>query len=44
MFGVCVPMHLLLPFFVAWLQRQGYMRWFKEEWVTFAFWKRLILR
>mmetsp|Transcript_934 Transcript_934/g.2387 ORF Transcript_934/g.2387 Transcript_934/m.2387 type:complete len:84 (-) Transcript_934:1099-1350(-) len=39
----CVPLHCLLPFLLAWLHRQGYLQWFKEEWVTFGYWKKLVL-
>ena len=28
---------------LAWLHRQGYLTWFKEEWVTYTFWKRKIM-
>eukprot|EP00211_Chloroparvula_japonica_P008858 CAMPEP_0119123566 /NCGR_PEP_ID=MMETSP1310-20130426/3476_1 /TAXON_ID=464262 /ORGANISM="Genus nov. species nov., Strain RCC2339" /LENGTH=175 /DNA_ID=CAMNT_0007113409 /DNA_START=15 /DNA_END=540 /DNA_ORIENTATION=- len=36
----CVPLHLVLAFLVATLHRWGYMTWFKEEWVTFKYWRQ----
>jgi len=37
-----VPLHMLLPFVLAWFHRKGYFTWFKEEWVTYRWWKNLI--
>ncbi len=39
----CVPLHCLLPFLLAWLHRKGYLQWFREEWVTFGYWKKVVL-
>ena len=39
-----MPVHLLLAFLVAAAHRHGYLTWFKEEWVTYRFWKRQIRR
>jgi len=39
-----VPVHLLLAFLVAAAHRHGYLTWFKEEWVTYRFWKSQIRR
>lgn len=35
---VCVPLHLLIPFVLAYLHRHGYLRWVKKEWVTLRWW------
>ena len=39
-----MPVHLLLAFLVAAAHRHGYLTWFKEEWVTYRFWKSQIRR
>ena len=39
---MCVPLHMLLPFVLAWLHRKGYFMWFKEEWVTYRWWYNLV--
>ena len=36
---VCVPLHLFLPFALAWLHRRGYFTFIKEEWVDYRWWK-----
>jgi hypothetical protein len=40
--GCCIPIHLLLAFLVAAAHRHGYLTWFKEEWVTYRFWRNQI--
>ncbi|KAK9868149.1 hypothetical protein WJX84_010994 [Apatococcus fuscideae] len=37
---VCVPLNLLVPFLVGLLHRYGYLKWFKQEWVTLRYWRR----
>ena len=37
-----MPVHLLLAFLVAAAHRHGYLTWFKEEWVTYRFWRSQI--
>merc|ERR1712017_68204 len=39
---VCVPLGYLLPFLLAWFHQRGYFVWFKEEWVTYRFWRKQI--
>mmetsp|Transcript_9204 Transcript_9204/g.12481 ORF Transcript_9204/g.12481 Transcript_9204/m.12481 type:complete len:84 (+) Transcript_9204:282-533(+) len=38
---VCVPLWGVLPFLVGMLHRAGWFQWFKQEWVTFRWWKKL---
>ncbi|KAI8106999.1 hypothetical protein M9434_001647 [Picochlorum sp. BPE23] len=42
--GVCIPVHLLLAFFVAWAHRHGYLLFLREEWFTFRYWKQQFSR
>ena len=35
---VCVPLHLLIPFLLAWAHQRGWLTWIKREWVTLAWW------
>ncbi len=37
---VCIPLNLLVPFLVGLLHRYGYLKWFKQEWVTLRYWQR----
>ena len=30
--GVCVPLHLLLPFLVVLLHQRGYFKWVNPDW------------
>lgn len=36
----CVPVSMLFPFLLGVLHRYGYFEWFKQEWVTFNYWKK----
>lgn len=37
--GVCVPVHLLIPFLLAWAHSRGWLRWVNKEWATVRYWK-----
>mmetsp|Transcript_14339 Transcript_14339/g.17371 ORF Transcript_14339/g.17371 Transcript_14339/m.17371 type:complete len:84 (-) Transcript_14339:5-256(-) len=37
---VCIPVWSLLPFLVGVVHKHGYLKWFKQEWVTLRFWKK----
>ncbi len=40
---VCVPLHLLIPFLLTLAHQRGWLLFIKREWVTFRYWKELII-
>ncbi|WIA18285.1 hypothetical protein OEZ85_009751 [Tetradesmus obliquus] len=38
---VCIPLNLLLPFLLGIAHRYGWLKWFKREWVTLAWWRQV---
>lgn len=40
LWGVCIPVHLLLPFLVALAHQHGFLLWLRREWFTLAWWKQ----
>ncbi|KAK3234492.1 hypothetical protein CYMTET_55248 [Cymbomonas tetramitiformis] len=39
---VCIPLWGLLPFLVSIAHGRGYLQWFRQEWVSYRFWKKKI--
>ena len=39
MCGCCIPLEVMFPVFVAWLNYMGVFRYINVDWFTIAYWK-----